>query len=134
MLPQAQMVAVPVGERSIETRLDGLHTLPANGANYLRLRRTHGGRPKKEESHEGVLLSLWADSQHPDIAHEVSHHYPRYDEEIVQKVSPTIKKNRTAKLLTLIDGMERGHFPAAPSESCPQCPYFLICPAQAPTE
>ena len=123
---------VKLSNGTVKVSPDAVEIVEENGASTAIVRRYKTGKsPKKAVTDDiDVLHKLAAENAFPDSEIIVQKIF--LTDEAVQEIAVTdrVKTGRIKKYEDAIAGINRGKFPASPSdENCPHCPHFFICPS-----
>jgi len=122
---------VEVAGRVIRVEVDRIET-STQASKPVRFVRTRTGKSKgKAVAEVRELLYAHAYRQrHPGRGIEVHHHNLSTGEMLSIKLTEKREQKLLAELVQTIEGLEQHVYPATPdSFVCPNCPFFLICPA-----
>lgn len=116
---------IKLGETFITIQPDDVLVHPDGRKTFRRVRTGH--KRDKEESDLGAAAFVLAARQaFPDAMMELVH----LSDQTVTPINLTAKQldNRYKKILTTLDSIVKGVFPAEPSSRvCPSCPAFFVC-------
>ncbi|STW01941.1 PD-(D/E)XK nuclease superfamily [Klebsiella pneumoniae] len=116
---------IKLGETFITIQPDDVLVHPDGRKTFRRVRTGH--KRDKEESDLGAAAFVLAARQaFPDAMMELVH----LSDQTVTPINLTAKQldNRYKKILTILDSIVKGVFPAEPSSRvCPSCPAFFVC-------
>ena len=88
-------------------------------------------KEKPEADMRELFYTLAYRQQHPGQEVELHSHNMSTGETIPLKMTAKKEQSLYENAQQAIDGLEHNEYPARPVQPfrCPQCPFFLICPA-----
>jgi DNA helicase-2/ATP-dependent DNA helicase PcrA len=122
---------VEVAGRLIRVEVDRIEASTQAGkpARFVRTRVGKGKGKAAAELRELLYAHAYR-QRHPGQGIEVHHHNLSTGEMLSIKLSEKREQKLLAELAQTIEGLERHVYTATPdSFICPNCPFFLICPA-----
>ena len=126
-----QNFTVDIAGRTIEVAVDRVEA-PAGAGEPVRLVRTRFGKRKEKPtaSTRELLYARASRQHHPGRNFELLVHNMSTGETLQVKLTEKREQSLYNELEQAILGLERNEFPPKPDPFlCPNCPFFLICPA-----
>ncbi len=126
-----QNFTVDIAGRTIELAVDRVEA-PAQAGEPVRLVRTRFGKRKEKPtaSTRELLYARASRQHHPGRTFELLVHNMSTGETLQVKLTEKREQSLYNELEQAILGLERNEFPPKPDPFlCPNCPFFLICPA-----
>jgi DNA helicase-2/ATP-dependent DNA helicase PcrA len=126
-----QNFTVDIAGRTIELAVDRVEA-PAQAGEPVRLVRTRFGKRKEKPtaSTRELLYARASRQHHPGRNFELLVHNMSTGETLQVKLTEKREQSLYNELEQAILGLERNEFPPKPDPFlCPNCPFFLICPA-----
>jgi superfamily I DNA/RNA helicase/CRISPR/Cas system-associated exonuclease Cas4 (RecB family) len=125
-----QTFEVNVAGRSIRVPVDRVEAVQGEPVKFV---RTRFGQRKEKPTPEmrEYFYTLALRQHHSDQESEIHSHNLTTGEKVALKLTDKKEHSLQDAVVHCIEGIERNDYPARPAEPqrCPNCPFFLICPA-----